>query len=1345
VNPITQGSGILITNDKGSITIAATGGSSNNFGIVNVAGQSDIVAETSNDTLTIVGSGITLTTVAGTDTLTIQHPASGVTPSGYGDAATVPKFVVDANGHITSVVNTAIAISAAAITSGILSVARGGTGKDATGLVNGQFLIGNTVNAGFDLATIAQTAPVIVVNGQGTVTLSHASSGVTSGTYGGSNRVIGYTVDAFGHITVASNVAIDQLDASAIDSGTLVVARGGTGQTAITVNGSLLIGNTVSGGFDVNPITQGTNITVTNDKGSITIASSDAFAQAQANAAFNQANLAYANANTAIYTAAQIRANISNAYPVYYNATTGVVSFVPATANGQTLIGNTVSGTFDVNTIAQTAPVIVVNGKGTVTLSHASSGVVASGYGDGATVPKVVVDAFGHVTSVTNTAIAGLDAGVITTGTLVVARGGTGQSTYTNGQILIGNTGSTGLDKSTIAQSAPVIVTNLQGSITISHARSGVVAVDSYGSQAIIPVIAVDANGHITAAVNTAIGGLSTGVLTTGILPVARGGTGKDATGLANGQLLIGNTVNTGFDLTTIAQTAPVIVVNGKGTITLSHASSGVTATGYGTAAQIPVFVVDAFGHLTSVTNTAIAGLDAGVITTGTLVVARGGTGQSTYTNGQILIGNTGSTGLDKATIAQSAPIIITNLQGSITVSHARSGVTALDSYGSQAIIPVIAVDANGHITAAVNTAIGGLSTGVLTTGILPVARGGTGKDATGLANGQLLIGNTVNTGFDLTTIAQTAPVIVVNGKGTITLSHASSGVVATGYGTAAQIPVFVVDAFGHLTSVTNTAIAGLDAGVITTGTLVVARGGTGQSTYTNGQILIGNTGSTGLDKATIAQSAPVIVTNLQGSITISHARSGVVALDSYGSAAIVPVLAIDANGHITAAVNTTIAIPASAVTSGILSVARGGTGKDATGLANGQLLIGNTVNTGFDLTTIAQTAPVIVVNGKGTITLSHASSGVTATGYGTAAQIPVFVVDAFGHLTSVTNTAIAGLDAGVITTGTLVVARGGTGQSTYTNGQILIGNTGSTGLDKSTIAQTFPIIVTNTQGLINLSHASSGVTSGTYGGSNRVIGYTVDQFGHLTAASNVAIDQLDASAIDTGTLLVTRGGTGQTEVSIVNGAILIGNTVSGGYDLNRLTAGTGILVNNDKGSIEIVATGGSATDQYARDKANGAAQNAFITLVVSGQSDIVADSNVDTLTIVAGTNITLTTDAATDTLTINATGSGGNGFGIVSVAGQSDVVADQANDTLTLIGVQGITLTTSAALDRVNIAGMPTGNTVVQDSIFFENGQTVTGNYTITTGKSAISAGPISLGVDIVVTIPAGSRWVVL
>jgi hypothetical protein len=47
----------------------------------------------------------------------------------------------------------------------------------------------------------------------------------------------------------------------------------------------------------------------------------------------------------------------------------------------------------------------------------------------------------------------------------------------------------------------------------------------------------------------------------------------------------------------------------------------------------------------------------------------------------------------------------------------------------------------------------------------------------------------------------------------------------------------------------------------------------------------------------------------------------------------------------------------------------------------------------------------------------------------------------------------------------------------------------------------------------------------------------------------------------------------------------------------------------------------------------------AFKTISVSGQSDIVADSLTDTLTIVAGTGVTLTTDAGTDALTINASG----------------------------------------------------------------------------------------------------------
>ena len=51
-----------------------------------------------------------------------------------------------------------------------------------------------------------------------------------------------------------------------------------------------------------------------------------------------------------------------------------------------------------------------------------------------------------------------------------------------------------------------------------------------------------------------------------------------------------------------------------------------------------------------------------------------------------------------------------------------------------------------------------------------------------------------------------------------------------------------------------------------------------------------------------------------------------------------------------------------------------------------------------------------------------------------------------------------------------------------------------------------------------------------------------------------------------------------------------------------------------------------------------GPAANAFTNFAVTGQDTVVADQANDTLTLVAGTNITLTTNAATDAITISST-----------------------------------------------------------------------------------------------------------
>jgi hypothetical protein len=55
----------------------------------------------------------------------------------------------------------------------------------------------------------------------------------------------------------------------------------------------------------------------------------------------------------------------------------------------------------------------------------------------------------------------------------------------------------------------------------------------------------------------------------------------------------------------------------------------------------------------------------------------------------------------------------------------------------------------------------------------------------------------------------------------------------------------------------------------------------------------------------------------------------------------------------------------------------------------------------------------------------------------------------------------------------------------------------------------------------------------------------------------------------------------------------------------------------------------------------------------------------------------------------------------------------------------------------------MPTGG--ASDLIFWENGQTITSNYTITTGQNAGTFGPITINSGVTVTVPSGSTWSVI
>ena len=78
--------------------------------------------------------------------------------------------------------------------------------------------------------------------------------------------------------------------------------------------------------------------------------------------------------------------------------------------------------------------------------------------------------------------------------------------------------------------------------------------------------------------------------------------------------------------------------------------------------------------------------------------------------------------------------------------------------------------------------------------------------------------------------------------------------------------------------------------------------------------------------------------------------------------------------------------------------------------------------------------------------------------------------------------------------------------------------------------------------------------------------------------------------------------------------------------------------------------------------------------------------------------------------------------------------------------GTAGQVLTSGgsgAAVSWADAAAGATGGG--SDQIFWENDQTVTTNYTITNGKNAMSAGPITINSGVTVTVGAGETWTVV
>lgn len=160
-----------------------------------------------------------------------------------------------------------------------------------------------------------------------------------------------------------------------------------------------------------------------------------------------------------------------------------------------------------------------------------------------------------------------------------------------------------------------------------------------------------------------------------------------------------------------------------------------------------------------------------------------------------------------------------------------------------------------------------------------------------------------------------------------------------------------------------------------------------------------------------------------------------------------------------------------------------------------------------------------------------------------------------------------------------------------------------------------------------------------------------------------------------------------------------------------------GVLKTSTVASVAARALGGATLDTDATLAANSDARVAsqkatkayvdglhgFRTIAVSGQSDVVADTATDTLTLVAGANVTLTTNAAADSVTIATAGSGS----VTSVAATVPSFLSISGSPITTSGTLAISYSGTA----LPVANGGTGaTTLTANNVILGNGTSAVG-----------------------------------
>lgn len=491
----------------------ATGNASFNFVTVTgaIQGTIDGIANsalrlTNPRNFSITGGDITANAQSfdGTSNLTLSaslNAIPGLTAGSYGSSTAIPVLDIAANGRITGVTTASISTSfGIAGDSGTTQIDGGETLYVVGGAGITSAITANTITLDVDTTVVRSNTAITSQTIDGNVTI--AGNLIVQGTQTVTNTNTLNVADPL--IILASNNTTDALDigfAGHYTDGSSVARHTGIFRDAGTKEYYVFDGYT--------PELTGNSIDV-------------------ANASFTTANVnvGYVKSTGIINNGINLDTHIQGLYNL-----ANTTSTTASNANANTIYTQGVDATQNTNithadTKAQAAfdkannavvastdftfgQMVVADGTDSLKSLANASYTLTGSLSASKTITSLSVDNYGRVTAATGADIA-IDASQITAGTLGVPRGGTGQSSFTNGAIVIGN-GTGALQE---------------------LANSNYTATGSGAANNTVSSLTVDSYGRVTAATFSAISGLTVG----------QGGTGR-STFTTNG-IIYGNSTD---------------------------------------------------------------------------------------------------------------------------------------------------------------------------------------------------------------------------------------------------------------------------------------------------------------------------------------------------------------------------------------------------------------------------------------------------------------------------------------------------------------------------------------------------------------------------------------------------------------------------------------------------------------------------------------------------------------------------------------------------------------------------------------------------------------------------------